>query len=355
MITKMHIENFKCFKDFDIDLGPFNVLIGPNDSGKTAFLQALALFCGVSTYQADAGMAIGDLKNFLQLDIGPNFVWRGTQNVAVKLSVEASSGQGAKEKRSLLVEFGINRGDARFYCVSRRQNPNNRELLDWIGKAVGEAKYYHLDPVALRQPSRIASSKPFEMSADGTAFPTFLEDMLRADRQAFFKTEEAFYQRFPQYTIDVPKDISPNGAMNVLKLKTKNGQSLTSQEVSDGALLYLAYLAISHQPNPPGVMLVEEPENGVHHSALKQIIEALASLSKTRGIQVILTTHSPYLLDFVEPENVQVFLKDSEGAVHATKMSDSAQVKDLQKDFMTGEIWTVLSEEGLAGKTQVKP
>jgi predicted ATPase len=228
-------------------------------------------------------------------------------------------------------------------------------MLDWTLRAVGEAKYYHLDPVALRQPSRIASSKPFEMSADGTGFPTFLEDMLRADRQAFFKTEEAFYQRFPQYTIDVPKDISPNGAMNVLKLKTKNGQSLTSQEVSDGALLYLAYLAISHQPNPPGVLLVEEPENGVHHSGLKQIIEALASLSKTRGIQVILTTHSPYLLDFVEPENVQVFLKDSEGAVHATKMSDSAQVKDLQKDFMTGEIWTVLSEEGLAGKTQVKP
>jgi len=34
MITSMHIENFKCFKDFDIELGPFNVLIGPNDTGK---------------------------------------------------------------------------------------------------------------------------------------------------------------------------------------------------------------------------------------------------------------------------------------------------------------------------------
>ena len=43
MITSMHIENFKCFKHFDIDLGPFNVLVGPNDSGKTAFLPAVAM------------------------------------------------------------------------------------------------------------------------------------------------------------------------------------------------------------------------------------------------------------------------------------------------------------------------
>ncbi|HUT01607.1 MAG TPA: AAA family ATPase, partial [Phycisphaerae bacterium] len=43
MITSMHIENFKCFKAFDINLGPFNVLIGPNDSGKTSLLESVLL------------------------------------------------------------------------------------------------------------------------------------------------------------------------------------------------------------------------------------------------------------------------------------------------------------------------
>ncbi|MFB3892991.1 MAG: AAA family ATPase [Phycisphaerae bacterium] len=43
MITKMHIEQFKCFKRLDIEFGQFNVLIGPNDSGKSSLLQAIQL------------------------------------------------------------------------------------------------------------------------------------------------------------------------------------------------------------------------------------------------------------------------------------------------------------------------
>ncbi len=41
MIDKIHIQNFKCLRDVEVELGPFNVLIGPNDSGKTSFLEAI--------------------------------------------------------------------------------------------------------------------------------------------------------------------------------------------------------------------------------------------------------------------------------------------------------------------------
>ena len=59
-----------------------------------------------------------------------------------------------------------------------------------------------------------------------------------------------------------------------------------------------------------------------------------------------MTTHSPYLLDHVEPEEVFLFSKDPEGAVHAKKLSDHPDVEDMRKHFMTGEMWTGLEEEG---------
>jgi predicted ATP-binding protein involved in virulence len=60
---------------------------------------------------------------------------------------------------------------------------------------------------------------------------------------------------------------------------------------------------------------------------------------------VILTTHSPYLLDLVNPEQVKVFSKQQDGTVEARTMSDHQEVRDMTKHFMSGTIWTELGEE----------
>jgi predicted ATP-dependent endonuclease of OLD family len=93
------------------------------------------------------------------------------------------------------------------------------------------------------------------------------------------------------------------------------------------------------------MLLIEEPETGVHHASLKDIVETLKQLSTEKGVQVILTTHSPYLLDHVEAENVHVFTKDpEEGAVHAKRLSEFEDVADMKSHFMSGEIWSILAE-----------
>jgi predicted ATPase len=129
-----------------------------------------------------------------------------------------------------------------------------------------------------------------------------------------------------------------------LEFPTPEGQVLPSANVSDGTVLYLAYLALCFRPNPPRILLIEEPENGVHHASLKEIVRVLRHVTQTKGVQVVLTTHSPYLLDLMEPEEVRVFTKDQKGAVHAKKLSDYEDVEDMKKHFMSGEIWTMLSK-----------
>jgi len=187
----------------------------------------------------------------------------------------------------------------------------------------------------------------FRMTGTGEGLATFLDDILRADRDAFMTLENDFYSRFPEYKrliIGTGKLGNSSVAGHVLRFLTRHGEELAADAVSDGAILCLGFLALYYQPSRTDVLLIEEPENGVHHSRLKDIVGILRSLQDHKNLQVVLTTHSPYLLDLVEPEHVRVFAKAKEGAVRVRKLSDYPEVDRLKKHFMSGEIWTGLSE-----------
>ena len=177
--------------------------------------------------------------------------------------------------------------------------------------------------------------------------------MLRTDRKQFFRMEEEFYRRFPCYDgMQIAKEGDGSNPQLALRFHTVHGEDLPASSVSDGVMLSLAYIALSYLPRRPKIMLVEEPENGVHHASLKEIVTTLRDLCEAKGVQIIMTTHSPYLLDLVQPEEVRVFWKDEEGAVHAAKMSDLPDIEDMKKHFMTGEIWTTLKESDIVEKVR---
>ena len=96
---------------------------------------------------------------------------------------------------------------------------------------------------------------------------------------------------------------------------------------SDGAFLLTAFLALAYG-NAPELIFIEEPENGLHYSLLKLVIDVLRRISTgkvgNRPRQVILTTHSPLLLNFAKPEEVLVFSRPEDGATRITSMENSA-------------------------------
>jgi predicted ATPase len=82
-----------------------------------------------------------------------------------------------------------------------------------------------------------------------------------------------------------------------------------------------------HQPNPPKVLLLEEPEKGIHPRRIREVMNFIFQLAEQKDIQVILTSHSEHVLeDFATtPEAVFIFDKDEEGATF---------VKNLKKDII---------------------
>ena len=350
MIQSVEIKNFKCLKDFQIDLGKFNVLIGPNDSGKTAFLHALLV---ISVTGMQGRLLLKDTASKAGIELG-EFVWNGAKTGSVfltvrgipqaSLSIPAASGTVTlpRPDHANPPSFASNllSEDGKFLKLDDRAPDGSEWTRYWFSKVVGKASYYRFSPSALRADSPMIGN--LQMSVMGQGLPTFLEEFLRSDRRGFFAMEEDFSERFPEYGIQIEKV----GGNNSLKFKARSGQLLGAGDVSDGVLFYLAFLAITHQPNSPQILLIEEPENGVHHARLEQIVRALKDVAKRKGVQVCLTTHSPYLVDLVEPEDVRVFQKDpKDGSVTARPLTSFKDVDEMKKHFMSGEIWTMLSEK----------
>lgn len=358
MITQIRLENFKCFKSAEVELDPFTALVGENDTGKSAFLQAIKL---ASIVGVRGEIKLSDTGQY-GLPLSEPVFWKGRTDADLAIGVVGEKPERAwvectREKDVLFkVKTLLSLAD------QTDRTPTSPKLTavedggieagrGIIKTAVGKAEYYAFRAEDLRKPSSITDSGVFgslqegtSMSPSGVGFPTFLEDLLRSDRKAFAEMEAEFNKRFPDYHIELPKE----KRNNTIVFRTSDGQKLPSENVSDGAMLFLAFLAVTHQPDPPRVLMIEEPENGVHHARLRDIVEALKNLVELGKVQVLITTHSPYLLDLVDPKNVRVFHKERDGDVHVKKLSEYPHVEQMKEHFMTGEIWTELSEEAQA-------
>ncbi len=78
-----------------------------------------------------------------------------------------------------------------------------------------------------------------------------------------------------------------------------------------------------HLPTPPAVILIEEPENGIHPKRLQEIVRMLRTLVEQSGhTQILMTSHSPYLLDEFQADEVTLCRKDEHGAIQTRRFSE---------------------------------
>ena len=129
-----------------------------------------------------------------------------------------------------------------------------------------------------------------------------------------------------------------------------------AEQASNGVILFLGYLALAFLPKPPNLLLIEEPENGIYPKRLEEIITLLKELvERTEGVrfpQIIMTTHSPYLLSYFQPEEVTFLSRpkdDPSGPVRARPLRYAKHIHDRMGggEFYLGELWYNLSEEEL--------
>jgi predicted ATPase len=115
-----------------------------------------------------------------------------------------------------------------------------------------------------------------------------------------------------------------------------------AQQMSDGTLKVFAYLLLLEDPSPPPFLCVEEPENGLYHKLLESLAREFRdhASNERSGSQVFVTTHQPYFVDALSPEEVWILEKGQEGFSVIRRASDDPTVENLTMEGLPlGGLW----------------
>ena len=135
---------------------------------------------------------------------------------------------------------------------------------------------------------------------------------------------------------------SPDGRL-LLRFNDKGfDDPFYAQQISDGTLKIFAYLLMLYDPSPPPFICIEEPENGLYH----KLLEVLANEFRTHATgrknapQIFVTTHQPYFVDALEPDETWVLEKQPDGFSTICRASDNKIVKAMVEEGLPlGGLW----------------
>ena len=328
MLTKLTVRNFKRFGEVEIELGSPVVFIGPNNSGKTSAMQALALWdvglkrwnekrSGKSTPEKRPGVTV-NRRDLVAIPIpDANLLWRGlhvrdvrrvngrqtTSNVRIDLIVEGVSNDKAW---TCGLEFDYANEES-FYCRPlRRSDAATPERMP-VPPEAGAARIAFLPPM-----SGLAAT---ETRLDQGAVNVRIGEGRTAEvlRNLCFRIHEEEPERWTALRqdilhlfgseIDAPRYVAERGeiAMTYREQGCRLDLSSSGRGLQQ-TLLLLAYL----YANPAAVLLLDEPDAHLEILRQRQIYRLLTGVARDRGSQVIAASHSEVLLQEAADRDVVV-------------------------------------------------
>ena len=132
-----------------------------------------------------------------------------------------------------------------------------------------------------------------------------------------------------------------NGQMELAFYQTGFEQPFFSSRMSDGTLKLFAYYLMLHENTPRQLIFIEEPENGLYHHYLADLAyEMKKSTGTGYNKQIFVTTHSPFFVNALSPEQVWVLEKGADGFTTAKRASEYPFVKDMAEEGVSmGDLW----------------
>ncbi len=329
MLKRVSIQNFKSLKDVTLDLQKVNLLIGPNNSGKTNFLKALEF-----VKETQNGVSGSKYKSITFNKYGDPVIIDLYTDYSEKLLVSRKINiQGDIEN-----SFSIDDLDMRNENIESHRIEQGRKRFNLDASQI---KIYTPQPSQVRDAYPLGSENEI-VFADGSNIIAFLDNLQDNHRSKFDLLEntlriclpEFSYIAFRSVQIDLNSELAKKyfNAKETFKkigLQNKiNNIIYWSDELSEGALYFLILLCIIHQPNPPKLLLLEEPEKGIHPRRIWEVMKFIFQLAEEKDIQIILTTHNEHVVDAFSsmPESIFVFEKDEETGV--------TTVRNLQKNII---------------------
>lgn len=371
MIKTLTVSNYRSLgENVRIHFGDLTVLVGPNGAGKSNVMDALR-FVSDAVHMGLAGAittrhGIGAVRRWscghpfnvaIRLDL--QLAERGAASYGFELTGSSAEEYEVKSEEAVVlhgtdhVRFRVERGEWKEGPEGLRPPLDTRGLaLQLVG---GDARFkdlvgalrnmavYAIFPDTLRAPQIYSPSRPMTRHGDNWLSilkdqpqETWKPDLIAALHKLTGDTLDLRVMQAASFLVAQFQHTSPNE-----KPKWFDG----AQE-SDGTLRVAGIITALLQEPPVPVIGIEEPELTVHPGAIPLLHAYLAQA--TRRSQVIVTTHSPELLDLVEPEDVRVVIRDAEGATSVAPLA-TAQRDVVKRRLMS--LGEVMRTEGFVQET----
>ena len=367
MLKRLRVRNFKSLRNLDLELRQRNVFIGRNNSGKSSILAVLSYLNRTLTSPNIEGVFQGPLGF-------QHHLWKGVRGGSIGFEIWgddsptdlqplpfyyglslAVDSQGALivESESLIVgENTVLVEAAGGIGVAKRSNGESifvnppapgrpflsYEIPGWeadrIRKYIQAWQFFQLIPELAKRTASPATAHPF-LDITGTQISGWLHTFQANYPEAFGRVLSVAKVAFPEIE-SLATPITQGGTY--LATSEKNLLSpVPISLASDGEIKFLQLLSIIFSPFDVGLVAIEEPESYLHPRLIELLVEAADNVRLEfgdRGAQVFATTHSPYLVDKLSPEDVVVVDKiDGE-----TKCIRAADKKDIRRMLEEGEL-----------------
>lgn len=374
MLQSFRLKNFKAIRDSGaIPLLPLTVFIGNNGSGKSSIVE------GLETFQA---IVEDGLDKAMQQWRGFEYIWH--QGVPHNLQ-EAKTIRpcytnpisfdlrGRTEEGSFSATMQINMGPGGNEIFIQHENfaEKNRSQIDRDAK--GEVNFLYRNKTSLRQPSvrpggsifkailndfitdwqfvslipqamgapmpQKRTGGPTRLAKDGSNIAEYLLSIRKIDQNAFEGIVETLQYILP-YARDLQPALTSELERTVYLQMTEGDFKVPGWLLSTGTLRIVALLALLRHPTPSPLIIIEEVENGLDPRTIHLLVDEIRSAIESGRTQVILTTHSPYLLDLLDLSHI-VLVDRVNGEPTFTRPADQKSLQEWTKSFGPGRLYTM--------------
>lgn len=372
-LQSLRIRNFKAVVDSKtVKLGPLTAFIGNNGAGKSSLIEAL------ETYQA---IVRDGLDAAMQRWLGIEHVRHKAQEAKEPMgklvnpvSFELALGESPRKVRRLSMTVNNDPAANRMLIASERITDlagdfTERNVLDsmpshgagrsiltvpldlgltMVSNEVLAWQFLTLSPERMGLPVPQQRTKgAVRLANDGSNVADFLLDLRRLDANAFNGIVETM-----AFVLPYAKDIQPTLTSSEIERKawlqlSEDTFKVPGWLLSTGTLRMLALLALLRHPSPPPLIVVEEIENGLDPRSIHLIVEEIRSAVLAGVTQVVVTTHSPYLLDLLTLEHLVVVERDGEGHPRFIRPADHKNLQAWAQEFAPGKLYTMGNLTGL--------
>lgn len=384
MIEVVRFRNFKALRKVDVTLGRFTVLVGPNASGKTSVLDGLMYLAklinwtsssteelhriGLSDYTVEEAHSKGAPQNSMSLHL--EGTWGGTRG-GITTQRDRSVPERHLSSPPHIEAFW---GDQKHHLHTQEgdisHNPfaeeNERPSdIEPLCEAIPPPAMLRVDPTECARPSYSEERRPL-IGRNGHGVASVIADMLtsraedvdvlvshlrrvvptlngvRATRAQVNRQENQVVAIDGQKTAHT---INRAYWGHEIEFDMVGGDRLRARLASEGTLVVLALLTALFNEPKPKLLLLDDLERALHPKAQAELIRCLRELLAARpDLQIVATSHSPYLLDHFDPSEVRLMAVDDEGNASCAALDEHPDFGRWKGIMTPGEFWSSVGE-----------